>query len=444
MLSLEHLIQHYQKFQDGLPISLKFNVPPMPKPPLPVPTMSRPAKPKAKPPIVAPPSENPEPPKRRDSAPTRPPPKEKESWLNKSLGRKKPQPEIPKEAPKPLIILPDQKLLRDFQFESPIQPSLERIYDQPCPGNPRRSSPFGYGSDEEYGEDNIYEVPNLELFVQSDETIFPHQMPDFNKNIEEIYFVDAPNKSGDNLTRCKEMYDDQGNFMVKEATLHYYVDNENLTLETELGQGEFGSVYKGKLVTLDGGILDVAIKQLNDKSENCFEFLRESSVMIKLQHKCIVSIIGIAKGPPLKMVQELCKEGAMIDYLQNNRETIRESVELKLWAAQIADGMHFLETNRFVHRDLAARNILLASLEQAKIADFGLSRAVGVGEDYYKAKTGGKWPIKWYAPESFNYGSFSHASDVWSFGVLLWEMYSLGEVPYGEDTSGNEVCDQIS
>lgn len=104
-------------------------------------------------------------------------------------------------------------------------------------------------------------------------------------------------------------------------------------------------------------------------------------------------------------------------------------------------GMQYLVTQHFVHRDLAARNILLSSLHQAKISDFGFSRALSAGENYYSTG-GGKWPIKWYAPESFNYGTFSHASDVWSFGVTLWEMYSFGMPPYG-DMNSMEVTAMI-
>ncbi|XP_030384595.1 tyrosine-protein kinase Shark isoform X2 [Scaptodrosophila lebanonensis] len=218
----------------------------------------------------------------------------------------------------------------------------------------------------------------------------------------------------------------------------FFIQAENIEREGVIGEGEFGSVYKGWLLTRNSttGVdvrVEVAIKTLRDEHSNKKEFLREASAMIRLQHQCIVQLIGIAKDPEnLMMVQELASLGSMLHFIINNSEQIRDCSEFKLWASQIAEGMNYLVSQHFVHRDLAARNILLASRRQAKISDFGMSRSLSTGSDQYTFTQGGKWPLRWYAPESFNNGIFSHASDVWSFGITLWEMWALGKPPYGE------------
>ncbi|CAI9736858.1 tyrosine-protein kinase HTK16-like [Octopus vulgaris] len=223
-------------------------------------------------------------------------------------------------------------------------------------------------------------------------------------------------------------------------TNFHFIDFRDIKKGGLLGLGEFGEVVKGTLTIHDGKKskkITVALKTFNNNVVNSTsDFCREAKIMMNLDHICITKLIGLCQMP-LMLVEEFVPKGSMLDFLLDYPSKVDAKVELILWASQIAFGMVYLESKKMVHRDLAARNILLESKKQIKISDFGLSRAVGENQ-YYRATTGGKWPIKWYSPESVKYGHFSHASDVWSFGITLWEMFTYGDVPY-HDMKGIEV-----
>uniref|UniRef100_A0A671SRQ6 Receptor protein-tyrosine kinase n=1 Tax=Sinocyclocheilus anshuiensis TaxID=1608454 RepID=A0A671SRQ6_9TELE len=200
-----------------------------------------------------------------------------------------------------------------------------------------------------------------------------------------------------------------------------------------LGSGAFGTVYKGIWAPDGENIkIPVAIKVLreNTSPKANKEILDEAYVMAGVASPYVCRLLGICLTSTVQLVTQLMPYGCLLEYVRENKDRIGSQYLLN-WCVQIAKGMSYLEDVRLVHRDLAARNVLVKNPNHVKITDFGLARLLDIDEKEYHAD-GGKVPIKWMALESILHRKFTHQSDVWSYGVTVWELMTFGMKPYDQ------------
>ncbi|NXK09781.1 FGFR4 factor, partial [Herpetotheres cachinnans] len=226
---------------------------------------------------------------------------------------------------------------------------------------------------------------------------------------------------------------------------------DKLVLGKPLGEGCFGQVVRAEAYGIDRDRPDrgvtVAVKMLKDNAtdKDLADLISEMEMMKLMdKHKNIINLLGVCtQDGPLYVIVEFAAKGNLREYLRARRPPTPDYAfdiaampeeqlsfkDLVSCVYQVARGMEYLESKRCIHRDLAARNVLVTAESVMKIADFGLARDVH-DIDYYKKTSNGRLPVKWMAPEALFDRVYTHQSDVWSFGILMWEIFTLGGSPY--------------
>jgi hypothetical protein len=210
------------------------------------------------------------------------------------------------------------------------------------------------------------------------------------------------------------------------------IKREHVKIIEQIGMGQFGTVDKA-LLSENRAIPAYlcAVKQLKSlEAHDISALMEESAVMAQIDSDFCISLIGVVTiGRPMMMVLEYCEHGSLLSYLRKNGSQLSELVRATL-GGDCAEGLGYLHHIGLLHRDVSARNVLVSSERRAKISDFGMSREVEEGE-YYHSR-GGALPVRWSSPEVLENRKFSFKSDIWAAGILLYEIWTDGEVPYGE------------
>ena len=251
-----------------------------------------------------------------------------------------------------------------------------------------------------------------------------------------------------NLSELKEMI----------TAFMYELRAEDIEMGEEFASGQFGVVYRGKYRTSVGDV-PVAIKTLKgtvDANKDMkVAFMREAAILAQFHHPNVLRLIGIVTTQqPWMMITELLKTELKQLLLQirpamlllssssSSPDKLRIHTLLLSFSQQIAAGMEHLAEKKFIHRDLAARNVLVAKNLSVRVADFGMSREIDSDNDYYSS-SGGRVPLRWTSPEALFYKKYSEKSDVWSFGMTLYEIWSLGDKPW-EGYKNDEIIEAIT
>ncbi|XP_072759038.1 uncharacterized protein [Anoplolepis gracilipes] len=232
------------------------------------------------------------------------------------------------------------------------------------------------------------------------------------------------------------------------------IPRDRVVINRKLGEGAFGTVYGGEAFFPDKGWLAVAVKTLKvgSSTDEKLDFLSEVEVMKRFEHKNIIKLLGVCiKCEPVLTVMEFMLYGDLKTYLLARRHLVNDrsyedsdeisNKKLTAMALDVARALSYLAQLKYVHRDVASRNCLVNAQRVVKLGDFGMTRPM-YENDYYKFNRKGMLPVRWMSPESLALGIFTPASDVWSYGVLLYEIVTFGSFPF-QGMSNNEVLAHV-